>query len=336
VDLSQESGMMPFEAITYISEPVVTLTVEPKNPQDIKALQKGLEKLSAEDPNLKAAVDKDTGEYLLSGMGELHLEVAINQLRDKCVEVDVSSPRVVYMETIQKNGATALSKSPDKQNSFWIQVKPKQQHGAYMDEHRGTILSLDQQRNTLVDYKAKTEMLSKDVLEAIILGFDYACKAGPLCGEPIRYIQVNLIDLELAAGAVGNSEVMRGVGKAVFASFLTADPTLLEPIYKIIITVASEFSSESSRILQTKRGKVTDFVQKGLLTQITGYIPVVETFGFSKEMRSATSGRAVWQSLFDHWEKMPQKLAAEVIAELRQRKGLALEVPKPEKFMEQQ
>jgi elongation factor 2 len=205
-----------------------------------------------------------------------------------------------------------------------------------MAEHRGTILSLDQQRNTLVDYKAKTEMLSKDVLEAIILGFDYACKAGPLCGEPIRYIQVNLIDLELAAGAVGNSEVMRGVGKAVFASFLTADPTLLEPIYKIIITVASEFSSESSRILQTKRGKVTDFVQKGLLTQITGYIPVVETFGFSKEMRSATSGRAVWQSLFDHWEKMPQKLAAEVIAELRQRKGLALEVPKPEKFMGQQ
>ena len=336
VDLSQESGMMPFVAITYISEPVVTLTVEPKNPQDIKALQKGLKKLSAEDPNLKAAVDKDTGEYLLSGMGELHLEVAINQLRDKCVEVDVSSPRVVYMETIQKNGATALSKSPDKQNSFWIQVKPKQQHGAYMDEHRGTILSLDQQRNTLVNYNAKTEMLSKDVLEAIISGFDYACKAGPLCGEPIRYIQVNLIDLALAAGAVGNSEVMRGVGKAVFASFLTADPTLLEPIYKIIITVASEFSSESSRILQTKRGKVTDFVQKGLLTQITGYIPVVETFGFSKEMRSATSGRAVWQSLFDHWEKMPQKLAAEVIAELRQRKGLALEVPKPEKFMEQQ
>lgn len=336
VDLSNGTGMMPFEAITYVSEPVVTLAVEPKNPQDIEALQKALEKLSAEDPNLKAAVDKDTGEYLLSGMGELHLEVAINQLKAEGLEVTVSSPRVVYMETIQKDGAIALAKSPDKRNSFWVQVEPEKKHGAYMDEDRGTILSLDKQRNTLVDYNAKTDTLSEDVLEAIIAGFEYACKAGPLCGEPMRHIQVNLINLELAADAEGNSEVMRGVGKAVFASFLTADPTLLEPIYKIIITVASELSSESSRILQTKRGKVTDYEQKGLLAQITGYIPVAETFGFSKELRSATSGRAVWQSLFDHWEKMPKKQAAEVIAELRSRKGLASEVPKPEKFMEQQ
>jgi elongation factor 2 len=151
----------------------------------------------------------------------------------------------------------------------------------------------------------------------------------------MRHVQVNLIDLELAADVSGNSEVMHGVGKAVFGSFLTANPTLLEPVYKIIITVASELSSESSRILQTKRGKVTGYEQKGLLTQITGYIPVAETFGFSKELRSATSGRAVWQSLFDHWEKLPQKLAAEVITELRRHKGLAPEVPKPEKFMEQ-
>ena len=122
--------------------------------------------------------------------------------------------------------------------------------------------------------------------------------------------------------------------RLVFASFLTANPTLQEPIYKITITVASELASESSRILSTKRGKITFFEQKGLLTQITGYIPVAETFGFSKELRSATSGRAVWQTFFDHWEKMPQKVAAEVIANLRRRKGLTVEVPKPEKFME--
>jgi elongation factor 2 len=336
VDLNQGQGMMPFEAITYVSEPVVTLAVEPKNPQDIEALQKALETLSSEDPNLKAAVDKDTGEYLLSGMGELHLEVAINQLKAEGLEVAVSSPRVVYMETIQKNGATALAKSPDKRCSFWVQVEPEQEGRAFMGEDRGAILSLDEQHNMLVDCNAKTGALSEDVLDAIIAGFKYACKAGPLCGEPMRHIQVNLIDLELAADAEGNSEVMRGVGKAVFASFLTADPTLLEPVYKIIMTVASELSSECSRILQTKRGKVTGYEQKGLLTQITGYIPVAETFGFSKELRSATSGRAVWQSLFDHWAKLPQKLAAEVISELRSRKGLAPEVPKPEKFMEQQ
>ncbi len=335
IDCAHKDGMVPFESVNYVSEPVVTLAVEPKNPKDIPALQEGLELLAAEDPNLKAAVDKETGEYLLSGMGELHLEVAVNQLKsERGIDVAVSSPRVVYVESAQKDGAVALAKSPNKQNSFWVEVEPEQEHGVSSEEDRGVVLSLDEHRNVLLDCNGKTEQLPQEVLEAIIAGFEYACKAGPLCGEPIRHLKVNLIDLELGVDVAGDSEVMRGVGKAVFASFLTANPTLKEPIYKIIITVASDLVSESSRILSTRRGKVTAFEQKGLLTQISGYIPVAETFGFSKELRSATSGRAIWQSFFDHWEKMPQKLAADTITELRKRKGLSLEVPKPEKFTE--
>lgn len=330
VDLADKEGMVPFEAISYVSEPVVTFAVEPKNPQDIEALQKGLEKLSAEDPNLKGTVDKETGEYLLSGMGELHLEVAINQLKDLGIEVEVSAPRVVHVECAQKKGVAALAKSPNKQCSFWVQVESEE----ISANEEGTVLSLDEQRNILVDCNGKTEELSEENLEAIIAGFEYACKAGPLCGEPIRHLKVNLVDFQLGKEVDGGSEIMHGVGKATFASFLTTEPTLMEPIYRIILSVASELSSESSRILSTKRGKVISYDQKGLLTQITGYIPVAETFGFSKELRSATSGRAIWQSFFDHWEKMPRKLAAETIADIRKRKGLALEVPKPERFME--
>ena len=143
-----------------------------------------------------------------------------------------------------------------------------------------------------------------------------------MCGEPMRHLQVNLIDLQISDKPEG-SEIMHGVGKAVFGSFLTAEPILLEPIYKIIISVATELSRESSRILSMRRGKVTLFEQKGLQTVISGYIPVAETFGFSKELRSATSGRAFWQTFFDHWEKMPRKLEAQVINDLRSRKGLA-------------
>jgi elongation factor 2 len=290
--------------------------------------------LTAEDPNLKATVDKETGEYLLSGMGELHLEVAINQLKASGMVLTVSSPRVVYMECVTKEGSVAKARSPNKQNSFWVQVEPEQEHGTFIDEDRGSPISFDDHQNVLVDYNRKTKQLTPEVMAALIAGFEYACHAGPLCKEPIRHVLVNLMDLELSPDGVGDSEVMHGVGKAIFGSFLTANPTLLEPVYKIIITVASELVGECSRILQTKRGKVTNFEQKGLLTQITGYIPVAETFGFSKELRSATSGRAVWQSLFDHWEKIPQKLASEVIVELRKRKGLVPEVPKPEKFRE--
>jgi elongation factor 2 len=340
VDLAHKEGMVPFEGISYVLEPVVTLAIEPKNPKDIPVLLEGLEKLAVEDPNLKVTADRETGEYLLSGMGELHLEVAINQLKSCCgLEVGVSSPRVVYMESVEKKGIVALAKSPNKLNSFWVQVEPEQEEQAKRTkkgEESGSILSVDEYRNVLLDCSGKTQRVSEEVLEAIIAGFEFACKAGPLCGEPMRHLKVNLVDFQLSGSEDFNSvEVMRGVGKAVFGSFLTTKPFLLEPVYKTIISVASELAGECSRILSSRRGKVSSFEQKGLLTVISGFIPVSETFGFSKELRSATSGRAFWQSFFDHWEKMPQKLALQVISDLRQRKGLAAQVPKPEKFLEQ-
>ena len=331
--------MVPFEGISYVSEPVVTLAVEPKKPQDIPVLLEGLEKLASEDPNLKIVANKETGEYLLSGMGELHLEIAINQLKSSCgFEVGISSPRVVYMESVEKKGVVALAKSPNKQNSFWVQVEPEQEEQAAKPaeaEESAGILSVDEHRNVLLDYGGKTSQVSEEVLEAIIAGFEFACQAGPLCSEPVRHLKVNLVDFQLGDGDEFSCvEVMHGVGKSIFGSFLTAQPALLEPIYKIIITVSSELAGESSRMLSTRRGKVTCFEQKGLLTTISGFIPVSETFGFSKELRTTTSGRAFWQMFFDHWEKMPPKLSAQVIADLRQLKGLTPEVPKPEKFME--
>ena len=330
VDIAHKAEMVPFEGISYVSEPVVTLVVEPKNPKDIPVLLEELERLTGEDPNLKVAADSQTGEYLLSGMGELHLEVAINQLKNNVgLDVTVSSPRVVYMETVEKGGVAALARSPDKQSSFWVAVAPD---GREIEE-QVDVLSFDEHRNVLLDCSGKTEPLPEEVLEALIGGFEFACKAGPLCGEPVRHLKVSLVDFQLSS-EFNCDEIMRGVGKAIFGSFLSAQPVLLEPIYKIILTVSSELASESSRLLSSRRGKVTLFEQKGLQTVISGFIPVSETFGFSKELRSATSGRAFWQSFFDHWEKMPHKLDSQVVADLRRRKGLSPEVPKPEKFME--
>ncbi len=335
VDLAHKEEMVPFEGICYISDPVVTLAVEPKNPQEIPMLLDAFEKLEAEDPNLKVNADKLTGEYLLSGMGELHLEIAVQQLKSHGLNVTVSSPRVVYSETVQTKGVVALAKSPNKQNCFWVQVMPEtEENEHHADAATGNVLSVDEHRNVLLDLNGKTEGVSEEVLEAIIAGFEYACRNGPLCGEPVRYLKANLIDLQINQSGDESSEAMHGIGKAIFGSLLTADPILLEPIYKIIVSVASELSGECSRILAMRRGKVTLFEQKGLLNIITAYIPVSETFDFSKELRSATSGRAFWQTFFDHWEKMPQKLNMQVVAVLRQRKGLSPEIPNAEKFME--
>lgn len=336
VDSAHKTSMVPFESITYVSEPVVTIAIEPKNPQDIPKLLEALGKLATEDPNLKVTTDKQTGEYLLSGMGELHLEIATNRLKQEfSLEVEVSTPRVAYMEGVTKRGLVATAKSPNKQNWFSIQVEPEQEDllNEKENEESCNILSFDEHRNVLIDCNNKTQQFAEDVLEAIISGFEYTCKAGPLCGEPARHVKVKITDLKVNPNE-NPTEIMPGVGKAIFGSFLTAKPILLEPIYATTISVASELAGECTRIFTTRRGKVKGFEQKGLLTSISGFIPVAETFNFSKELRSATSGRAIWQSIFDHWEKMPEKLADETIIDLRKRKGLSLDIPKPEKFLE--
>ncbi|MDR2699957.1 MAG: GTP-binding protein [Nitrososphaerota archaeon] len=333
-DLSYKVDGSPFGGVCYVSEPVMTIAVEPKNPQQLSELLVALEKMAYEDPNLHVITHKKTGEYLLSGMGELHLEIVINQLkRNLNLELTVSSARVVYMESVTQQGIIVHVKSSNKQHQFSVQVEPEQEKQKLASKEKDRLVHFDVNGNTLVDLNAKTENLSEGTLKALTNGFEYACKTGPLCSEPIRHVKVKLIDIQLCSNQNDLNEVMHGIGKAIFASFLTAKPVLLEPIYATSISASVEVAGECSRILTTHRGKIRNFEQKGLLAAIKGFIPVAEAFEFSKELRSATSGRAIWQSLFSHWEELPEKLATQTITELRKQKGLAEDIPKPNKFI---
>lgn len=346
VDINHKEGIVPFERIHYVQEPVVTVAVEPKNPVDLPLLLAALNRIATEDPNLATVVDRETGEYLLSSMGELHLEISVKQLKnymDKA-EIVTSPPRVVYRETVTKNGTVVTAKSPNKLNAFSMQVVPLNEERIRQIEQEekekrekgkeGNLVAVDEYKNMLVDY-TETKQL-REVLDAVISGFTFACKAGPLCGEPIRHVEAKLMKIQLSENAElrNSTEVMRGVGKAIFASFLTAKPILLEPVYKTVISTPTELAGECSRIVESRHGKINAFEQRNALTVITSSIPVIETFGLSEELRSTTSGRAFWQSSFDHWERITQKLAAKTITEVRKRKGLPAEVPKPEKFLE--
>jgi elongation factor 2 len=344
VAAEHKEDMVPFERVRYVSEPVVTVAVEPKNPAALLQLLAAMEQLATEDPNLAVSVNKDTGEYLLSGMGELHLEIAVKHLKDmlKAVEIAVSSPRVTYRESAAMKGAVATATSPNKQNKFTVQVEPLDEKAISILEQETSetrnvaeVLAVDEYKNVLSNCTAKPEL--RQVLDFVVSGFRYACKAGPLCGEPMRGVKVNLLDIQLSKNAElhGPVEVMRGVGKAVFGSFLTTKPVLLEPLYKTVVSSSTEVAGECSKILTSRRGKISAFEQKGAITIITGFVPVAETFGLSEELRSATSGRAFWQSVFDHWATVPQKLEAKVIAEVRKRKGLPTEIPKAERFLEE-
>ena len=152
----------------------------------------------------------------------------------------------------------------------------------------------------------------------------------------MRHVKVSLIDFQLSGvSELCNSvEIMHAVGKAIFGSFLTAKPVLMEPVYKTVISVPTELAGECSRIVGSRRGKILAFQQKGLLAVISGVVPVAESFGLSQELRSATSGRAFWQSILDRWERVPEKLAVKVIAEVRKRKGLPADIPEANRFLE--
>lgn len=342
VDAAHKVGMVPFERIKYVSEPVVTVAVEPKDPSDLPRLLEAMGRLSIEDPNLVTTVSRETGEYLLSGMGELHLEIGVKFLSSYVggMEIAASSPTVEYRESVVRKGVVATAKSPNKQNKFAVQVEPLKENlaklidkGEFGKQVR-RVLAVDEHRNAIMNLTENVQHF-QEAKDFMISGFRFTCAAGPLCGEPLRNVKVNLLKVELHDDVECREpvEVMRGVGKAIFGSILTAKPILLEPVYEIVITVPAELAGECSRILTSRRGKISLFEQKGISTMITGYIPVVETFGLTEEMRSATSGRAFWQCVFDRWEEVPESIAAEVIRQVRMRKGLPREVPKPSTFL---
>lgn len=363
IDVEHKDGMFPFERIKYVSEPVITIAIEPKHPRELPRLVDAMNRLSIEDPNLVTTVNKETGEYLLSGMGELHLEIAVKFLKDYGggIEITTSRPIVVYRESVSGQGVVAMAKSPNKHSRFWVQIEPLDEKIIKMIEKGdiaeqmgrkriGTVLkeagwptqearnvwTLEEHKNMIVDLTKGVQYL-REAREMIIAGFRWACGAGPLCEEPLRGLKIKLLDVKLHEDPVhrGPAQVMPAIRRAILGSFLTAKPVILEPVYKIGVSVPAQWVGESSGMITRKRGRILSSEQRGALTTITGYIPVAETFGLSADMRSATSGHAFWQCTFDHWEKAPESVAAEVIRQVRERRGLSSEMPRPSKFIDE-
>lgn len=352
--------VVPFEKIKYVSEPVITIAVEPKHPKDLPKLIDLMQKLSIQDPNLVATINQETGEYLLSGMGELHLEISVKDIQ-AMLEVTTSQPIVVYRETVTGTGGPILGKSPNKHSRVWITVEPLSEEtiklildgeiSEYQDSASRTkilrekaswdakdarnVWALDEHTNIVVDQTKGVQYL-REVKDTMIAGARWATEAGPLAEEPIRGIKINVTDCQLHEDPIhrGPAQVMPMTRRATWGAFLSAEPTLLEPIYKIQVNIPPEYIGTVSGILSQRRGHVIDVQQKGPLAFITGEIPVRETFGLASDMRSKTSGRAFWQTQFTRWESLPKSLAQEVIHEIRKRKGLKPEPPAASEYID--
>ncbi|MEM3458746.1 MAG: elongation factor EF-2 [Candidatus Bathyarchaeia archaeon] len=365
VDIAHKDVMVPFERVKYVSEPVMSIAIEPKNPKELPHLVEAMNRLIIEDPNLAATIDKETGQCLLSGMGELHLEIALKFLEQYSgkMELTASSPIVTYRESILKLSKTVMAKTSNMRNKLFVQVAPletelvelmekgelangmeqkrigdvAQRVLKQFTEENAKILALNEHGNILIDLTKNVQSI-QEIKENIIAGFHWACDTGPLCEEPLRNVKVTLIETQIHEDPTQRepTQIMRAMSRAILGAVLTAKPVLLEPIYKIEVSVPVEWFGTCTSIITRKRGKILASENKGALTIITGYIPVAETFGLSAEMRTATSGRAFWQCTFSHWERVPENMATQIIRQIRERRGLPLEIPKPEKFVEKE
>jgi elongation factor 2 len=363
VSVDHRDIMVPFERIKYMSEPVITIAVETRHPRDLPRLVDVMSRLVIEDPNLSTSINKETGEYLLSGIGELHLEIAVKFLEEYAggdLNIITSKPLVVYRESITSQGPVALARSPNKQNKLWIQVEPLEEsvvkliEKGSLAEDMGTkqigeilkgagwpaeeakkVWLLEGHKNLLVNLASGVPYL-QETRDMIISGFEWACKNGPLCEEPIRGMKVKLLDVSFHEDPVQRdpAQIMPATRRGIFGSFLSSTPVILEPVYKVVVSMPVQWVGQVSGLIAKKRGRILSSEQKGPLIMITGFVPVAETFGLSADLRSATSGHAFWQSTFDHWEKVPENVAAEITRAMRARRGLPLEAPTASRYVD--
>jgi len=354
--------MVPFETLKYVSEPVVTISIEPKHSKDLPKLVDFLNKLSIEDPTLVTTVRPETGEYLISGMGTLHLEIALTWIAKAGLEVIPSKPIILYRESIQKVGKVFEGKSPNKHNRIYIRAEPLEpeiielirsgelydemdrkqvakilrDHGWDAEEARN-VWCIDSRGNILVDMTKGAQYLHESKM-MIIGGFQRVVSEGPLAGEAMRGVKAVLVNVELHEDPVhrGYAQIAPATWRSLYASILSADPVLLEPILKLEAKVSPEFMGAVTSVISSKRGKVLDIRQAEYITIIQGEIPAAETFDLSEVMRSVTMGKAFWATEFSSWKPVPASIRDKVIAEIRKRKGLPPEIPKISDFVEEE
>lgn len=356
---STEKAMTPFESIRHVSEPVMTVAVEAKHMKDLPKLVEVLRQVAKEDPTLKVMINPETGEHLLAGMGELHLEIVAHRIqRDKHVEITTSKPIVVYRETVQSHAGPVEGKSPNRHNRFYMEVEPlspvvieliknneismRQQEverrdvmlkaGMTKDEARG--ITHIYETNVFIDMTKGIQYLH-ETMELVLEGFEEVMKAGPMSREPVMGVKVKLMDAKLHEDAIhrGPAQVIPASRQAIQAAMLMAGATLLEPFQKVFIHVPQEQMGGAMREMQGRRGAILDMKSEGDTTIIEAKAPVAQLFGFSGDIRSATEGRALWSTEFAGFEPVPGNMLNEVVMSIRQRRGLKLEMPKPSDFI---
>ena len=354
--VSSDPEMAPFEKIVHYSDPVVTVAIEAKHTKDLPKLIDVLRTIAKADPSIQVEINPETGEHLMSGMGELHLEITNYRIvNEHKVEINTSQPIVVYRECVGGKGGPFEGKSPNKHNRFYIEVEPLdptivqairsgeietegrikdskamakklQDLGMTKDEAKGIVCFNG--TNVLLDMTKGIQYLH-ETMELVKEAFDEAMNRGPLANEKCMAVKVMLVDAKLHEDSIhrGPAQVIPAARSAIYGAMCQGGRVLYEPIQKVFINVPEDMMGNAIREIQQRRGLIEDMKQEGDITMVQGKCPVGEMFGFAASIRSATSGRALWSTENSGFETMPREVQEKVVMQIRERKGL-----KPEPY----
>ena len=343
----------PFEAIKHLFEPVVTKSIEATKAADLPKLVEVLKHVAKEDPSIKIEINEQTGESLMSGMGELHLEIIENRIKsEKGLDVKTSPPIIVYRETVGKSSGDAVEgRSPNKHNSFFMTVEPlddktynaikngdipemriKKKNQEVFDAFSAIGWNGEDIRNVKEIYKGnifmeetRGEVHIGEVIEMVLDAFEFVMDAGPLAREPCMKMKVSLVDIKLHEDAIhrGPAQIYPAVREAIREAMKKANATIYEPVQIHLVEVPDKFMGTITKLVGSKRGQLINVEQEGSTASITAKIPVAEMLGWSNDLRSATEGRGV-SSLKDQlFEAVPRDTQTNVIRKIRGRKGLS-------------
>ena len=356
--VSTTKGIEVFEGIKYVSEPVVQMAIEPKHPKDLPKMIEILKRLTIEDPNLIIKINEESGETIMAGMGVLHLEIATNQIKEAGLDLVTSEPLINYRETITQPTEPIMAKSPNRHNKIFMRVEPLEPEIAEMcrtgelgemkDKKEMTkilrdhgwepdvakkVMRFDSRGNIMINGTKGVQFIDESS-DSILSGFDEVMKEGPLAREQMRdckFTFTHFVPHEDTAHR-GLSQLGPASRRACLASVLLAQSVILEPILGIEVRVPQDLVGNVASVLSGKRGKVIDMQQKGVVSIVIGEVPASETFDISQVMRGQTAGKAMWNTFFKSWSPIPKSLVAQLIPDIRKRKGLSPEPPKAEEF----
>ncbi len=342
----------PFEAIKHIFKPVVTKSIAAKRTPDLPKLIEVLKQVGKEDPSITVEINEETGENLLSGMGELHLEIIENRIKtEKGIEVVMGPPIVVFRESISRLSEVAEGKSPNKHNLFFLTIEPLESEvlkaidEGVLPEGRlkkkdkkldETFVSLGISRDEAQQYrdifngnafldKTKGQVHIGEVIELVLDAFENVMKAGPLAREPCYGCKISLVDLKLHEDAIhrGPAQVYPAIREGLRDAFRMATPILFEPVQIHQIEAPNDFMGAVTSLISQKRGILGDVSQDHATVTIKAEIPVNEMLGWSNDLRSATEGRGISSLVDQHFKKAPFEMQSKTIEKIRTRKGLS-------------